>query len=109
MARVNLKKKAPKKKAVISRAEMVDLISNQLPLDYQKKEISAVMETLITEIKKAVKAGKSVTFKEFGTFTAIQRKARSGYNMNSKKVISIPARKEFVFHASKNLKFLKEA
>lgn len=108
MAKVNLKKKAPKKRAVISRAEMVDLIQSQLPIGYQKKEISLVMETLISEIKKAVKNNKSVTFKEFGTFTAVQRKARNGYDMKTKKVIAIPARKEFVFSASKNLKFLKE-
>ena len=63
------------------------------------------MDTAIDVIREALKEGDYVRMVGFGTFKAVERKARIGRNpKNPGKNVSIPACKAVVFKAGKELK-----
>ena len=69
-----------------------------------KKDAGECLGTILDEIKKSLKQGKSVVLTGFGTFSVSKRKARMGRNPRTGKALKIPARKVPRFKAGKGLK-----
>jgi DNA-binding protein HU-beta len=71
-----------------------------------KVQAKAVVTTIFSNIKTAVKKGQTVAINDFGSYKIVKRKARNGINPSTKEKIKIPARKVVKFSASKALKTL---
>tara|TARA_Y100000588_G_C13930721_1_gene785658 strand:+ start:118 stop:390 length:273 start_codon:yes stop_codon:yes gene_type:complete len=65
------------------------------------------LDSVITNITKALKKGDSVTLTGFGTFSVSQRKARTGRNPQTGESIKIKAAKVPKFKAGAKLKAFK--
>ena len=81
-----------------------DLIEEVAKVTCSKKEAVLAVDATLAAIKKALKKGDTVTLVGFGTFRVSKRKARTGRNPQTGKVIKIAAKKVPVFKAGKGLK-----
>jgi nucleoid DNA-binding protein len=72
--------------------------------DLTKKDVEAVVETLVDIITKELSEGNKVTLTGFGTFKVSNRAARAGINPQTKAKITIPAMTVPKFTAGKSLK-----
>ncbi len=68
-----------------------------------KVDAKKALDATLAAIAKAVKAGDKVTLIGFGTFAVSKRPARKGINPQTKKTISIPAKKVVKFKAGAGL------
>ncbi|HUN56364.1 MAG TPA: HU family DNA-binding protein [Smithella sp.] len=80
------------------------LIDEVAKVTCTKKEASSALDAALAAIKKALKKGDAVTLVGFGTFGVKKRKARTGRNPQTGKVLKIAAKKVPVFKAGKSLK-----
>lgn len=69
-----------------------------------KKDVEAVIETLIDTVTAEIRKGNKVTLTGFGTFKVSKRAARQGINPQTKAPITIPAMSVPKFTAGKTLK-----
>lgn len=69
-----------------------------------KKDVEAVLETMIDQITAELSRGNKVTLTGFGTFKVSNRAAREGINPQTKAKIMIPAMTVPKFTAGKTLK-----
>ena len=81
-----------------------DLIEEVAKVTCSKKEAAEAVDATLAAIQKALKKGNTVTLVGFGTFRVSKRKARTGRNPQTGKVIKIAAKKVPVFKAGKGLK-----
>ena len=81
-----------------------DLIKEVAKVTCSKKEAVLAVDATLAAIQKALKKGNAVTLVGFGTFRVSKRKARTGRNPQTGKVIKIAAKKVPVFKAGKSLK-----
>ena len=68
-----------------------------------KVDAKKALDATLVAIVEAVKAGDKVTLIGFGTFAVTKRDARKGINPQTKKTISIPAKKVVKFKAGADL------
>ena len=68
-----------------------------------KVDAKKALDATLAAIVEAVKAGDKVTLIGFGTFAVTKRDARKGINPQTKKTISIPAKKVVKFKAGADL------
>ncbi len=73
-------------------------------VDLSKKDVEAVIETIVDEITNALRRADKVTITGFGTFRVSNRAAREGINPQTKAKITIPALTVPKFTAGKTLK-----
>ena len=78
-------------------------------LDLSKKDVEAVIETIVDEITNSLRKGDKVTITGFGTFRVSNRAAREGINPQTKAKITIPAMTVPKFTAGKTLKCIVTA
>lgn len=88
--------------ANINKDTLVDAIAAKTEL--AKKEVEAVIETLLEKITEEIRTGNKVTLTGFGTFKVSNRAAREGINPQTKEKIQIPAMTVPKFTAGKALK-----
>jgi nucleoid DNA-binding protein len=88
--------------ANVNKDALIDEISKKT--DLSKKDIEVVIDTMLEEITKAIKAGNKVALTGFGTFRVSARAARVGINPQTKASIQIPAMSVPKFTAGKALK-----
>lgn len=88
--------------ANVNKDALVDAIASKT--DLSKKDIEAVIETLIEKITEEIRTGNKVTLTGFGTFKTSARAAREGINPQTKAKIQIPAMTVPKFTAGKALK-----
>ena len=69
-----------------------------------KKAANEILDLLVEETTKTLKAGGKVDIPGFGKFVVKERKARTGINPTTKETIKIPASKVPGFKAAKALK-----
>ena len=72
--------------------------------EQSKKDVEAVLETMIDQITAELGKGNKVTLTGFGTFKVSNRAAREGINPQTKAKIMIPAMTVPKFTAGKTLK-----
>ena len=86
----------------INKDGLVGAISTKTELS--KKDVEMVIDAMIEEVTKALKAGDKVTLTGFGTFKVSKRAAREGINPQTKAKLHIPAMTVPKFTAGKALK-----
>ena len=85
----------------MNKAELIEEVAK---VTCSKKEAGLAVDATLAAIQKALKKGNTVTLIGFGTFRVSKRKARTGRNPQTGKVIKIAAKKVPVFKAGKGLK-----
>jgi DNA-binding protein HU-beta len=86
----------------MNRGEFVAAIADQSGLT--KADADRALEAMFKTVKKALKAGDSVSLVGFGTFVVRKRAARTGRNPRTGDTIKIKASKVPAFKAGKALK-----
>ena len=67
-----------------------------------KKDVSATIDAIFETLTEVMMEGDSVSFQGFGTFSSVERSARTGRNPQTGKTMQIPAKKVVKFKAGKN-------
>ncbi len=81
-----------------------DLINEMATVLKSKNNAKAALDCLLSAITNAMKSGDSVTLTGFGSFKAVERKARTVKNIQTGKEIKVNARKVPKFVPGKVLK-----
>lgn len=82
--------------------ELADQVSTKLSL--QKQDVNLAVDVILTKISEALKEGRRVELRGFGSFSTRSRKPRSTKNPRTGVVMDIPERKTLHFTMSKSLK-----
>jgi DNA-binding protein HU-beta len=86
----------------MNKQDFIDKVANNAGIT--KRQAKDAIDTLTSEVIKAVKKGKKVTFVGFGTYSRRRRKKRKGRNPKTGKEITIPAKFVPKFTAGKAFK-----
>ena len=85
----------------MNKAEMVNAIAQKA--DITKAQAAAALDQVISSVSSALRGGDKVTLVGFGTFSVVQRGARTGRNPRDNKPIKIAAKKVAKFKPGKKL------
>ena len=69
-----------------------------------EKTVNAVVKAFLGKVKEHVSAGETVTLKEFGSFSQVERAERQGHNPATGAKTTIPASKGVKWKASESFK-----
>jgi len=83
--------------------DLVNKVAEDLD-GYLKKDVSQAVDIVLETIVEALKEGRRVEIRGFGSFSVRQRRARTTENPKTGKIMHIPARKNLHFTMSKSLK-----
>ncbi|MGA1825806.1 MAG: HU family DNA-binding protein [bacterium] len=86
----------------MNKSELVAKIAKDSKLS--KSAAEKAVNSFMSNVKKTLKKGDSVTLVGFGTWTVTKRKARKGRNPQTGAAIKIPAKKVPKFRPGKGLK-----
>lgn len=86
----------------INKGDLVDAVAAKT--DLSKKDVTAVIETLLDKVTEELRKGNKVTLTGFGIFKTSKRAARVGRNPQTGASIKIPAATVPKFSAGKGLK-----
>jgi len=86
----------------INKSELVDAVASKT--DLSKKDVTAVIETLLDKVTEELRKGNKVTLTGFGIFKTSKRAARIGRNPQTGASIKIAAATVPKFSAGKGLK-----
>lgn len=86
----------------INKSELVDAVATKT--DLSKKDVTAVIETLLDKVTEELRKGNKVTLTGFGIFKTSKRAARVGRNPQTGASIKIAAATVPKFSAGKGLK-----
>jgi len=82
------------------RSDLVQKMCNLYPNIF-RKDIEKIIEIIFLESIKALRDGKNIEIRGFGTFKVVKRKARVGRNPKNSKLVQIPEKKAIKWKASK--------
>jgi DNA-binding protein HU-beta len=82
----------------VNKKDAIRLMARDAGITYQQAE--KAFSSLFQGVRKALIAGKRVTFSGFGAFETAQRKARMGRNPKTGDSIQIPRKRRIRFIAS---------
>ncbi|MFZ2153605.1 MAG: HU family DNA-binding protein [Candidatus Moraniibacteriota bacterium] len=86
----------------MNKGDLVDAVAAKT--DLSKKDVTAVIETLLDKVTEELRKGNKVTLTGFGIFKTSKRAARVGRNPQTGASIKIPAATVPKFSAGKGLK-----
>jgi len=86
----------------MNKGELIDAIAANTKM--KKTDVSKVLDSVLENIKGALKKSDDVSLVGFGTWKRKKRVARTGRNPQTGKTINIPAKNTVVFSAGKKLK-----
>lgn len=86
----------------MNKAELVEELASQT--GFSKTDSKSALEAFINIIEKTLQKGDSVVLTGFGSFSVVQRKAKTGVNPITKKPMKIAAKKVAKFKPGKELK-----
>ncbi|AJC73585.1 DNA-binding protein [Pseudothermotoga hypogea DSM 11164 = NBRC 106472] len=86
----------------MNKKELVDKVAKKAGL--KKKDVKKVVDTMLESITDALAKGEKVQLVGFGSFEVRKAAQRKGVNPQTKKPITIPARKVPKFRPGKVLK-----
>ena len=78
--------------------KMCNLHSNVL-----RKDIEKILEITFQEVAEALREGRNIEIRGFGTYKIVKRKARTGRNPKNSELIQIPEKKAIKWKMSKTL------
>jgi DNA-binding protein HU-beta len=85
----------------MTKQQLIEAVANAS--ERPKKEVEAVLDSILTEIGKALCSGERVDLRGFGSFAVKEKKARQGRNPQTGESIEIAARNAVTFKPSKEL------
>ena len=85
----------------MNKAELIDVMADKAGLT--KVDTRKALNALMTSIQEALMKGDKVSLVGFGSFSTVQRAARTGLNPQTKAKITIPAKKVVKFRAAAEL------
>lgn len=88
----------------MNKAELIVEIQKLLGKDASKACAENALNTVLAAIKAGVKKNKKLQLIGFGTFSVVERKARTGINPQTKEKIKIKASKAIKFKAGSDFK-----
>ena len=92
----------------MTKQQIIEAVVNKTAL--AKADVEVVLESMLDVIVGALHANERVDLRGFGSFTVKERKARQGRNPRTGEAITIAAKRDASFKASKELsKTLTEA
>ena len=74
------------------RSELLQKLCNLHPT-LLRKDIEKILDIIFLEITEALRKGKNIEIRGFGTYKIIKRKARIGRNPKNSELIKIPEKK----------------
>jgi DNA-binding protein HU-beta len=86
----------------MTKSDLVEKVASDCGLS--KADAAKALDSVLTNITKALKKKQKVTIVGFGTFSVSKRKARTGRNPRTGEPIKIPAAKVPKFTPGKGLK-----
>ena len=91
-----------------TKADIVDDIFNMHEKDYPsvsltKKEIAAVVDTMLKAIKFEVADGNAIQFRDYFTILPVKKKEKKAHDFRNGKTITMPERLGVKIKASKSL------
>lgn len=86
----------------MNKADLVKAVAEKSGLT--KKDSELAVNGMMESIKDALHEGNKIQLIGFGTFKVVDRKERKGMNIQTKKPITIPAKKAVRFVPGKTLK-----
>ncbi len=86
----------------MNKADLVKAIATKASLNQATAQ--KALESMLETFKDTLKKGDKIQLIGFGSFEVAKRAARKGVNPQTKKTISIPAKKVVKFKAGKELK-----
>ena len=85
------------------RSELLQKLCNLHP-NILRKDIEKILEIIFLEVEKALREGKNIEIRGFGTYKIVKRKARIGRNPKTgEKNIQIPEKKAIKWKMSKTM------
>ena len=89
----------------MTKAELVEaVVKANKKLELSKKDANEIVDSVFSEIAKAIRRDKRFLYPDFGTFVLKSRKARKGRNPQNGNEIRIPASKTVGFRPAGQLK-----
>jgi DNA-binding protein HU-beta len=82
----------------MSKQDVINTVAERTGLT--KVYVKSALESTLEVIKEVVASGEKVQFIGFGTFSSVERKARTGRNPQTGKPLEIPAKVVTKFKAS---------
>lgn len=82
---------------------LTEQVRNKFDRPVNKADVSATLKALAVTLRDILKEGESINLPGIGTFKVVERAARTGRNPRTGEQISIPARRQVKFTASKSL------
>lgn len=86
----------------MNKSQLIDVVSKDAGL--KRKEAEAAVNSVISAIETALAEGEKVQLVGFGSFSVKERGERTGRNPATGATITIPASKQPVFSAGRDLK-----
>ena len=86
----------------MTKADIVEEIASKTGLT--RKETAEVVADFIAAVKGALKEGKHIEIRGFGTFRVAVRKPRAARNPRTGEIVPLPERKVPIFKVSRELK-----
>lgn len=87
----------------MTKAELIDRAAKSVN-GVTKKDVEAIIDTVFSSIKSAIKKNKRFSMPDFGTFNVRARKARKGRNPRTGEELKIQASKTVGFKPSPKFK-----
>ncbi len=82
------------------RSDLLQKICNLYP-NILRKDIEKIIEIIFLESAEALRNGRNIEIRGFGTFKIVKRKARVGRNPKNSKLVQIPEKKAIKWKSSK--------
>ena len=86
----------------MTKIELVEALAEKTGM--QKKDAEKILETLVTTVQEALKAGIKVNVAGLGTFVVVEKKARMARNPKTGETVQVEAKKAPKFKPGKQLK-----
>ena len=84
------------------RSELLQKLCNLHP-NILRKDIEKIIEIIFLEVVGALRGGKNIEIRGFGTYKIVKRKARIGRNPKNSELVQIPQKKAIKWKMSKAL------
>jgi integration host factor subunit beta len=87
----------------VTRSKLIDLLTQRFP-QYSRQDVDVSVKEIINGLSDAMKEGRRIEIRWFGSFYLKYRKERTGRNPRTGESVQIPGKKVLNFKASKELR-----
>src|SRR5688572_1578521 len=87
----------------MTKSQLVERVAEQMP-NLPRREVEAAVNVLFDGMLEALRSGRRIEIRGFGSFGVKVRPARDGRNPKNGKRVSVPERKTVTFTVGKELK-----